>query len=123
MPGYWIAKSIRVVVPPNSAERLTSGGRGGREIAVAHDGRRNVRMGFDAAGHNHLAGGIYYPAGLVAQRSGRCDCRYFVALHCYVPIANTHGCYHLSAADDHVQHKNAPCPSLVRALPQIYAAV
>ena len=26
MPGYWMAKSISVVVPPKSAARLTSGG-------------------------------------------------------------------------------------------------
>ena len=59
--------------------------RSGGEIAVAHDGRGDMGVGFDAPRHHHLARSVNDAPGFVAHRPGRGHRHDSFALYRHVP--------------------------------------
>ena len=80
------------------------------QVALAHDGSIDVGVGFNAAGHHHLAGGVNDPGRLFGEGvvGGHGD--NLLALNGNVPVAHSPGRNHLSVADNQVKHT---CPPVV----------
>ena len=78
--------------------------RRGAEVAGAHNGGVNVGVGFDAAGDDHLAGGVDDAGDIVGHGVGGGDGDDFFALDADIPVADAPGGDDLAAADNQVQH-------------------
>ena len=79
-------------------------GGSGTQVAWPHDGGGDVGVGFDAAGDDDLASGVDNPSHLFGEGVGGGDGDDFIALDGNIPIADAPGGYHLSVADNQVQH-------------------